>query len=244
MSSYFNGKNCSPISCKNNSTDVELSQKNFENNNIEYTPENLNVNSPNSNNQNNIQSIVNNENTENIQINRPQTLNSTNKIHKPSPLLITNNLNMNFKLNMSNILPLFLNPQLEEHIKEEKSKKKFTCNCKKTKCLKLYCECFANNEYCIDCKCCECSNVIGNEFEIKKNYNEVKDKNPVALKLNLISKNNENSIGCNCTKSNCLKKYCECFKIKKFCGENCRCRDCDNVVKNNNNNKEINNTEN
>jgi hypothetical protein len=33
------------------------------------------------------------------------------------------------------------------------------CNCKKTKCLKLYCECFASGGYCQPgCSCFECCN--------------------------------------------------------------------------------------
>jgi hypothetical protein len=33
-----------------------------------------------------------------------------------------------------------------------------TCNCKNSKCLKLYCECFASGEYCRDCNCVGCEN--------------------------------------------------------------------------------------
>lgn len=33
---------------------------------------------------------------------------------------------------------------------------------------------------------------------------------------------------CNCTKSNCSKKYCECFKQGKECGPLCRCVNCVN----------------
>ena len=228
MNSNLKGKEFSPISYVNNSTDVENSQKNYDNNyNINLFQDNVNT----LNNKNNFHSIVNNEN---IIKNKTSTINLDNEILKPSPLLITNNFNMNFKLNSSNILPFYFNSQIQEQIKkEEKAKKKYFCNCKKTKCLKLYCECFANGEYCIDCNCDQCSNTFGNENEIQKNYNEVKDKNPVALKLNLFSKNNETSVGCNCTKSNCSKKYCECYKLKKKCGEFCRCRDCYNVIKDN-----------
>jgi hypothetical protein len=33
---------------------------------------------------------------------------------------------------------------------------------------------------------------------------------------------------CTCKKSRCLKKYCECFKGKILCGEQCKCKSCEN----------------
>ena len=32
------------------------------------------------------------------------------------------------------------------------------CNCKNSKCLKLYCECFSLGEYCNNCNCVNCHN--------------------------------------------------------------------------------------
>ncbi len=120
------------------------------------------------------------------------------------------------------------NNKYREKYIQEKKKKRYLCSCKKSKCLKLYCDCFANGEFCIDCSCTECENVLGNDALIRKCYADVKDKNPSAMKTSI---NNEKDFGCNCTKSNCLKKYCECFKAGKHCNESCRCRDCENVPK-------------
>ena len=107
-------------------------------------------------------------------------------------------------------------------------KKKYICNCKKSKCLKLYCDCFANGELCINCNCNCCMNKHGNEVQIRKAYNDIKDKNPIAMKLTNLEETA--TLCCNCTKSNCLKKYCECFKAGIHCSELCRCRDCDNTT--------------
>ncbi len=34
------------------------------------------------------------------------------------------------------------------------------------------------------------------------------------------------SVGCNCKKSACLKKYCECFQLGMTCGGRCKCVSC------------------
>lgn len=40
------------------------------------------------------------------------------------------------------------------------------CNCKKSKCLKLYCECFSALKFCSGCNCFECHNT--SEFAIER----------------------------------------------------------------------------
>jgi len=97
--------------------------------------------------------------------------------------------------------------------------KKFKCNCKKSKCLKKYCECYANNEYCKGCDCNGCSNTTGYSIDNKDNTSQTSI--------------NENII-CNCTKSNCLKNYCDCHKAGVRCKIECRCADCKNLQKSSN----------
>ena len=117
------------------------------------------------------------------------------------------------------------------------------CSCTKTKCIKKYCECFANNRYCKDCHCLDCKNKY---IYLNNSNNNLKD-----------SSENE-KIFCTCTKSNCNKKYCECYKSRKKCNEECRCINCLNNtsptftihsgsssnIDNNNNNNNINLNEN
>lgn len=48
------------------------------------------------------------------------------------------------------------------------SEKRGQCNCRNSRCLKLYCECFASGQYCFGCNCQGChNNPENNEKRVK-----------------------------------------------------------------------------
>ena len=56
------------------------------------------------------------------------------------------------------------------------------CKCKKSKCLKMYCECFAAGLLCNDgCRCVECSNDNGHVEIRKQAIQDTLKKNPKAF---------------------------------------------------------------
>lgn len=114
--------------------------------------------------------------------------------------------------------------------KEEKASK---CTCKKSFCLRLYCDCFAKGQICgPECNCNGCHN---NESYLEVRELMIKEtiaKNPLAFSSKYKKMNGEQKIlhsrGCHCSKTGCVKKYCECFNAGTGCSRLCKCRDCKN----------------
>ncbi|XP_058623833.1 spexin prohormone 2 isoform X2 [Onychostoma macrolepis] len=116
-------------------------------------------------------------------------------------------------------------------VKWEKSKR--PCNCTKSQCLKLYCECFANGDVCNNCKCLNCYNNTEHNLERSQAIKACLDRNPGAFRPKIGSRKQGNvkgchTKGCNCKRSGCLKNYCECYEAKIMCTSTCKCVGCRN----------------
>ena len=90
---------------------------------------------------------------------------------------------------------------------------------------------------------CEENKLDNNEYN-PLGYNNSNNNMSTIIINNNINPFNQNHLHteviCNCTKSNCTKKYCECFKMGRRCDALCRCVNCfnkaSNSTENNNNN--------
>uniref|UniRef100_A0A1B6DQ28 CRC domain-containing protein n=1 Tax=Clastoptera arizonana TaxID=38151 RepID=A0A1B6DQ28_9HEMI len=107
------------------------------------------------------------------------------------------------------------------------------CNCTKSQCLKLYCDCFANGEFCFQCNCNSCFNNLDHEEDRQRAIKSCLDRNPNAFRPKIgksyVGDERRHNKGCNCKRSGCLKNYCECYEAKIPCSNNCKCVGCRNV---------------
>ncbi len=105
------------------------------------------------------------------------------------------------------------------------------CNCQRSKCLKLYCDCYSSGKYCIGCSCENCHNIPAFEEERKAAWSRIEAKNQSGILRGLPSVLvQEGTVGCNCTKSQCQQKYCYCFKKGLRCSPACKCHNCKNPL--------------
>jgi hypothetical protein len=104
------------------------------------------------------------------------------------------------------------------------------CGCRKSQCIQLKCACFRKKAFCkSNCLCDGCCNkeatraarddairLTSQIFNNAFNTPEV-----IPLQNTKIV-----SIGCNCKKSSCNKKYCPCFRQGADCSNLCKCLQC------------------
>lgn len=118
--------------------------------------------------------------------------------------------------------------------KNSKRKPQKGCRCSKSKCLRLHCVCFRNGTFCgKDCGCKGCYNTEANHHLVDEVRKATKDINSQAFESRFVEvevkgKKMRFTKGCSCSKNNCQKNYCECFKNGLPCTPLCKCENCCN----------------
>ena len=191
---------------------------------LDYKISNFSL-SKNKNNANPVNSII-------------KYLNGTIKNEENKEKLVINNTSTPELMKNNNTRHIFTSRKISNsNVIITKPSKKSCCSCKKSHCLKLYCECFKKAGYCESCSCPNCLNNDKYEEIRQKSINHLKSKNKNAFKSVVIEENNSNSStyhkkrhikGCKCINSSCKKNYCECYQYGLSCTEKCKCVNCKN----------------
>lgn len=117
----------------------------------------------------------------------------------------------------------------EEGEKQHVENPTVICRCMKSRCLKLYCDCFQAEKLCnTQCKCVRCLNT---EVENGKSGRLKLAKRDYLLRKpqSFGKKRKKVGEGCACKNNRCLKKYCDCFRTEISCSDKCLCVSCENV---------------
>lgn len=120
------------------------------------------------------------------------------------------------------------------------------CNCSKTLCIKLYCQCFANSRQCTAaCACKDCCNDGVEEHAAIHSHarQQLMERDPTVFTLPRPERHRHTDVQiltdtltgkqylsrpCHCKKTQCIKKYCDCFVAGVECSDKCTCHDCHN----------------
>ena len=117
----------------------------------------------------------------------------------------------------------------EEGEKQHVENPTVICRCMKSRCLKLYCDCFQAEKLCnTQCKCVRCLNTEaenGKSGRLKLAKRDYLLRKPSSFG----KKRKKVGEGCACKNNRCLKKYCDCFRTEISCTEKCLCVSCENV---------------
>lgn len=94
----------------------------------------------------------------------------------------------------------------------------------------MYCECISKNMYCnSDCQCKDCYNNSVHEIQRQKSKEKTTTRKGPMGKQNFLDNDDYPAQkSCNCKKSGCNKKYCECYGAGIKCSAACKCSSCKN----------------
>ena len=113
---------------------------------------------------------------------------------------------------------------------KEMAKTSHGCKCDKSKCLKMYCECYKAHRYCgSECNCKLCCNRERQPAFCHKRSLRLRPKAVSRATKGKTKDRHNERLGCTCKKIRCNKKYCECYLKGRVCDSHCKCIGCLNT---------------
>lgn len=95
------------------------------------------------------------------------------------------------------------------------------------RCLKKYCVCFNAGVGCAIGRC-QCSNCKNPHGSVAFHHGSSAPGSKAATFTEVLQESALENIKCKCSRTACLKLYCDCFRADIVCGEYCNCVGCEN----------------
>lgn len=117
---------------------------------------------------------------------------------------------------------------------DKRAKRRVSCNCKNSSCVKMYCECFRESNSCRPhCKCKDCKNIHNNDVQTRVPAAIRRQSNEMSTRIDRDRTSSELSTKSQlfrCRRPQCQEGHCNCRNNRLYCKSSYRRAKCSNNI--------------